>query len=141
MMTMTQLGPYQGGSYLPWEEVAPLLPPSDESLTNSLSTTGVSWPKSINTMQWTNSASYCAPKSISLSRRSKRLIWNEASAKGGSRQPKQTVKSTICGSDKLGPNKSRTVLGQIWCAKTAKPTMDVGIHSDKGRGVTGLGRV
>ena len=48
--TTTLLGPYQHGSYPPWEGVAPPLPQSIASLTNSQSTIGVSWLRSTGTM-------------------------------------------------------------------------------------------
>ncbi len=34
---------------------------------------------------------------------------------------------------------NKTKLGQTWCGRTTELTMDVGIHSDRGGGVTGLG--
>src|SRR5258708_38818335 len=138
--TMTLPGPYQHGSYLPWGGVAPPSPRSIAHSTNSLSTTGVSWPKSTATAPWTSSASRCVARSISLSRRSKWLEWNKASAKGGSRQPEQTIKSTTCDWGKWEPGWSRTALEWTWYARIIKPAMYMGIHSNEGCGVTGLGR-
>src|SRR5258708_18128565 len=138
-MTMTTLsGPYQHGLYLPWGGVVPPSPCSIARSTNSRSTTGVSWPRSTITAQWTNSVNRCAAKSISSNRSSKWLEWSEASAKGGLRWPKQINRSTTYDWGKREPGQSKTTLGQTWSTRIAKPVMDMGIHSDKEHGVTSL---
>src|SRR5258708_21559948 len=141
MMTTILPGLYQGGSYPPWGGVAPPSLHSAAHLTNSPSTIGASWPRLTTTRPWTSSAKRCAARSTSLNRRSKWLEWSEVSAKGDLKPPEPTAKSAICGWVKPGCVKSKTELGQTWCTRINKLDMDVGIHSDKERGVTGLGQV
>src|SRR5260370_776507 len=72
-------------------------------------------------------------------RPTKWLKWSEVSAEEGSKRPERTVKSATCNWGRWEPRQSRTTFALTWCAKIAMPTMDVGIHSDKEHGVTGLG--
>src|SRR5258707_14428111 len=139
--TMTQLGPYQGGSCLPWKGVAPPSPPFGELSTSSLSTTGASWPRSTATAAWTSSAKLCAARSISLNKRSRWLKWSAASARGGLKLPGPTAKSNTYGWAKPDHAKSKTELGWTWYTKIGRLGMDMGVHSDEEHGVTGLGRV
>ena len=95
-MRMTPLGPSQGGSCLPWSEVAPPLPPSTMHSTNSPPIIGASWLRLTGTGQWTNSAKHWAPKSTYWSKSSKQLIRSMASAKGGLKWHEQTDRSATC---------------------------------------------
>src|SRR5258708_26770244 len=138
MMTTLQ-GPCQSGSYPLWWEAGPPSPQSGVPSTNSPATIGVLWLKLIDTEPWTNSAKCCALKSTSSSRKSRQLRWSGVSAKGDSKRPGQIIRSATCDWVKQEPDKSRTVSGQTWYARTTDLTMDVGIHSDRESGVTGLG--
>src|SRR5258708_9890933 len=134
--TTTLPGPYQGGSYLPWGEVALLSLHSIMHSTSSLSTTGASWPRSTATAPWTSSVRCCAARLTSSNRRSKQLKWSSASAKGGSKPPERTAKTTTYDWVKPGPIRSKTGAEQTWYARTNKLDMDEGIHSDEEGGVT-----
>src|SRR5258708_24853435 len=141
MTTMTTPPePYQHGSYLPWEGVAPPLPRSIANSTNSPSIIGASWPRSTDTTPWMSSAKRSPVKLISLNRSSRRPEWNDASVNEGLKQPGWTVKSRTYDLGRQGPGRSRTASERTWYARTVEPAMDVGVHSDKGCGVTGLGR-
>src|SRR5258708_35215978 len=108
--------------------------------TNSPATIGVLWPKLTNTGPWMNSAKHCAAKLTSLSRRSRQAEWNRALAKGGSKWHRQIDKSAICNWVRQGPKSNKTEVGWTWCGKTNGLVMDMDVHSDRGSGVTGLGR-
>src|SRR5260370_2177138 len=138
MMTTPQ-EPFWCGSYPPWWEAGPPSQCSAMHLTSSPATIGVLWPKSTGTMPWTSSASRWPPKLISSNRRYKWPGWNRVSARDDSKQHGWIVKSAICNWVRQGPDTNKTELGWTWCARTTKLAMDMGIHSDRGGGVTGLG--
>src|SRR5216684_4929278 len=109
-------------------------------LTNSPPITGGLWLRSTTTKRWTNSAKAWKCKLTSLNRRYKWPTWNRPLAKGGLRQPEQIDMSATFDSVRWGLDMSRTKSGAICSAKPIKHTaMDVGIHSDREGGVTGLG--
>ncbi len=139
--TMTPLGPYPHGSYPLSEGAVLLLPHSVKNSTSSPSTTGVSWPKSIGIAPWMSSVSCSAVKLTSSSRSSRWLTWNAGLTKEGLKLPGPTIKSATYDWGKQELERSKITLGQTWCTKTAKPAMDMGVHSDEERGVTDLGRV
>src|SRR5713226_3719112 len=138
--TKTPPGRYPHGSSLPLGGVEPPTPPSAARSTSSPFTIGVSWQRSIVTEPLTSSANPSAVKSTSSSRSFKRLASKGGLAKGGWRRPKLIARSITCGWDRRGPARNRSVFGRILSVKTVTPAMDVGVHSDEGRGVTGLGR-
>ncbi len=138
-MTTILQGLYQGGSSLPWWKVEPPLPQSTEHSTNSPVTIGVLWPKLTTTAPWMSSVKHCPPKSTSLNRRCRWLIWSGPLARGGLRQHEQTNKSTTYNWAKQEPNTSRTRSGVTWHNKGCDIAMDVGVHSDEEGGITSLG--
>ncbi len=138
-MTTTLQGPYRGGSYPLWWEVGPPSLHSVKGSTNSPVTIGVLWLKSTTTEPWMNSAKCCPPKLISSNKRYKQLEWNEPSAKGDSKRHGQIDKSATYNWVKWGPRTSKTELELTWYNRITKPAMDVGVHSDRESGVTGLG--
>ena len=80
------------------------------------------------------------PKLTSSNKKWRQPKWNEVSAKGDSRQPKLTGMFTASALAKQGHDTSKTKYKEIYFAKHDSNTVvNVGIHSDKERGVTGLG--
>src|SRR5258708_33485010 len=128
------------GSSRHWWEVGPPLPLSTVPSTNSPPIIGVLWLRSIGIGRWTNNARAFRPKSTSSSKRWKLREWNETSAREDSKQPKLTSTSAVSVWAKQGRGTSRTKCGEICFIRHDDDTeVDMGIHSDKERGVTGLG--
>src|SRR5258708_3989782 len=140
-MTMTNCQVHSpSGSSQRWWEVAPPLPLSAVPSTNSPPTIGVLWLRLIGIGQWTSNAKASRPKSTSSNKRWKRREWNEASVKGDLRQPRPTSTSAVSIWVKQGRDTNKTKCEEICFTKCDGDTVvDMGVHSDQDRGVTGLG--
>src|SRR5258708_30343387 len=128
------------GSLQPWGDAGPLTLLSAASSTSKPSTTGVLSQKSTVTEPWTSSVSPSAVRSTSSSKNFRWLASNGGSARVDWRRPRPTVRSATYGWDKQEPGQSKSVFERALSRKIAMPAMDVGVHSDEERGVTGLGR-